>query len=353
MVARSLAIAALVALASAVAPNADAKVEGGLSGSLSPGVDTNPRRVVGQSSEIDGFLAATGNAFGRLTLDGIHVLGARYDLGLKKFWTQDSEDLIVQQLDLDYLARLGALALGVDASGKLRLSRGGTRDYSDMSGEGFADWSLSRTLAARLTLGARYFDYPPDNAYSSFGPKAGLSVRVQPVRALGFAVGLIGARPVYEGMARNPDGELTDVGRCDRQLAAQLQASWRGPLVVQATYLWSGVWSNSFGESSQRHRIAAALTARLPGSIFASLHAAWQRIHYPDGLFLSKELLDLMLYDDESQSSVAVKLARPLSRAIDAELKYAVYWIELPNQGDEPSLSYLRQMAAVGISARW
>lgn len=349
---RASTIAALAALLAAAAP-ADAKMASAFSASLCPGVDTNPRRIVGEEAELDGFLAFTGNARARLGIAAGHQLSGRYDLGLKKFLEQSAEDVAVQQLDLDYAARLGRLAVGLDASGKLRLSRAGSRDYRDASGDAFVDWSASRRIALRLSAGARWFGYPPDDAYSSFGPRASLAVRLQPLRRLGVSAAVLGVLPDYRGSARLPSGELSEQPRRDRQLAAQLQVSFRGPLLAQASYLWSGAWSNSFGESTQRHRISAAVTARLPLSIFASAQAAWQFIHYVDGLFLSKELLDMLLYDDEAQSSLAIKLARPVSELVDLELKYAVYWIELPPRGDDPALGFVRQTATLGAALRW
>ncbi len=348
----ALAIAALAA-ALLVPTAAHAKLQGAFSVSLAPGLDTNPSRIVGEDAGADPLLAATGSARGRLRLGAAHLLSARYDLGLKKFLTEANEDVAVQQLGLDYLTRLGPLAVGLDGSGKWRLSRGGSRDYRDAAGDAFVDWSLSRELAARLCAGVRWFSYPPDSSYSSFGPRVSLALRYQPLRRLGLSLAVSGVLPSYEGTARRPDGELSADPRRDRQLAAQVQATLRGSVLAQATYLWSGNWSNSFGESTQRHRLAAALTARLPLSLFASAQAAWQAIHYPDGLFLSKELIDMLLYDDEAQSSLALKLARPITEVFEIEAKYAVYWVALPAEGDDPSLDYVRQLATLGLSARW
>ena len=61
----------------------------------------------------------------------------------------------------------------------------------------------------------------------------------------------------------------------------------------------------------------------------------------------------MLLYDDESQSSLAFKLARPVSERIDVELKYAVHWIELPPRGAEPALGFVRQTATLGAALRW
>ncbi|MGI5862467.1 MAG: hypothetical protein ACOX6T_10485 [Myxococcales bacterium] len=332
---------------------AHAKLRGAFSVSLGPGLDTNPGRIVGGDSRADPLLAATGSAHGRLRLGADHRLSARYDLGLKKFLSETDEDVAVQQLGLDYATRLGPLAVGFDGSGKLRLSRGGSRDYRDAAGDAFVEWSLSHALATRLSAGVRWFSYPPDSSYSSFGPRASLALRYQPWRKLGLSLAVSGTLPDYEGTARRPDGELSAEPRRDRQLAAQLQASFRGPVLAQASYLWSGTWSNSFGESTRRHRIAAALTARLPLSFFASAQVAWQAIHYPEGLFLSKELLDLLLYDDESQSSLSLKLARPITKVLEIEAKYAVYWVALPAKGEDPALDYVRQLATLGLAARW
>ena len=210
-----------------------------------------------------------------------------------------------------------------------------------------AGFQLSQRFATRTAR-----RYPHEDDYGFLSGELSLWGTWQPHRRVLLTLGVRGVLPDYDGDARLADASLGDERRRDHLLSVRLQAAYRGPVAVQAGYLWVGNWSNSFGESFQRHRLFAAMTARLPWSIFVGLHLAWQSVHYPDGLFLSDDLIDLLLYDDESLSNSTLKLARPIGRHLEIELKYSLSYGELPRRDDDTSLSYLRQVATIGIVGR-
>ena len=332
-----------------VLASGDASVE------LRGGFDTNARRVIGETSVTDAFAALNAMARGSLLLGDAHLLSGRYDLGLKKFYDMAPEDLIVQQLALGYAPRVGAWSFSVDARVKIRSSRNGLRDYLDIHGDVAAVRQLPCGWSLRLEAGGRNFRYPLQEEYGFADGHAALWGLWQIRRSMRLALGIQGTMPYYLGDARLPDASY-DTGRRrhDKTLAVQLKFSWRGPVALQAGYLWVGNWSNAFGESFQRHRIFGAVTARLPWSVFAGIHVAWQTLHYPDGLFLSDELIDLMLYDDESQSSSTLKLSRPIIQGhLDVELRYKLAWVDLPRRYGDASLSYLRQVGTLGLAGRF
>ncbi len=324
------------------------------------GFDTNARRVIGETSVTDAFASLNAMARGSLLIGESHLLSGRYDLGLKKFYDMAPEDLIVQQLALSYAPSIGAWSFAVDTRGKLRISRNGIRDYLDLHGDVAAIRSLPGGWSLRLEAGVRNFRYPRQPAYGFIDGHVSLFGSWKITRAVRLTLGLQGFLPYYEGNARLPDATYdTERRRHDKTLAAQLKISWRHSwsqtaIALQAGYLWVGNWSNSFGESFGRHRIFGAVAARLPWSIFVGLHVAWQTIHYPDGLFLSDELIDLMLYDDESQSSSMLKLSRPIIQDhLDVELRYKLSWVDLPRRYDDTSLNYLRQVGTIGLAGRF
>lgn len=337
-------------------PRSDARVSrvsGAASVAIHGGVDTNARRVIGERAVTDAFAGLAGTARGELFLGRRHLLSGRYDIGLKKFIDLDAEDLMVQRLNLGYAVHLPAWTLEADANGKLRTSRNGLRDYLDLYGLLSARRQFGRRVALRGELGMRRFSYPHEDDYGFWSGEIGLWGFWQFHRRIHLALGVRGVLPNYRGEARAPDATYGTRARRDKLASVQIQAAYRGPVALQAGYLWVGNWSNSFGESFQRHRVFAAMTARLPWSIFVGLHLAWQWLHYPDGLFLSDDLIDLLLYDDESQNSSTLKLARPLFKHLEIELKYSLSWVALPRRDDDTSLSYLRQVATLGFVGRF
>ncbi len=347
---RLAAIAALAAVALSPVP-ARAGFQGSLTASAGPGYDSNPRRTVGQESAFDPMVYLTATGKGRLTLSEAHSLAGRFEIGAKKFVAVQDEDVLVQQLDLAYGAQLGDWILGADGLAKLRHSRGGARDYTDLDAGLFVDCALSRRAGLRLEAGVRRFLYSPDPGFDALGARGALSARWSPARRHVLSAALSLALPAYAALARRSQAEVSDVHRKDRVVGAQVTYAFRGPLALQATYAFFEVDSNSFGEKSSRHRISAAATGRLPLGLIGTVQVAWQFIRYPDGIFLSEALL---LQDDESQSSVVAKLALPVSSTVDLELRWALYWIALPaREAGSPALSYLRQTGGLGLAVRF
>ena len=60
-----------------------------------------------------------------------------------------------------------------------------------------------------------------------------------------------------------------------------------------------------------------------------------------------------MLYDDEAQSSSTLKISKPINRYLEIELKYKLSWADLPRRFGDSSLTYFRQLAMMGITAKF
>ena len=344
---RLLSIVVLVVLGAERPAAAEVKPQGAATVTVGPGVDTNPRRSLGEEAIPDGFLGATASLRGRLT-SGDQSVSGRYDGGAKKFLSVTGEDLLAQQLEAGYALNVGALSLGVDGTGKLRRTRAGDRDYTDLSGEAFADWLASRELSLRLAVGLHGFSYLSNADYDSRGPVAALTVKFAPSRKHSFSLGLSASPRRFDAPRRiSAEGDLAEERRADWAIGGQLAYALRGPVPIQAGYSLSVNASNSFGESTTRHRLFAAASGKLPLGVIVTGQAALQLNRYPDGIFLSR---DLLLADDEAQSSLALKLAYPLGASVDLEARYALYSVALPRT-DEVA-SFLRQTVALGLTFR-
>lgn len=354
-------------------------VQGTLTASLGPGLDTNPSRTVAAgSAALDGYvgLSATGKL--RIGFGEGQQLTGRYDLGGRLFFLTNKETLAVQQLELDWTANLGWAVVGVEASAKWWLSLSGTRDYDDLGASLFGDVVLVKGLNLRMAVGARGFIYPPahwkepqpivdtttdaNGAYDWAGPLGSLALRWLPARRHTAALVVFGALPYYAGYARyegstefanGTDGDPV-VKRRDAQFGGQVSYAYRGPVAVQAGYSYVRINSTSYGEASERHRLWAAASAKLPLRLYASVQAAWQFILYPDNVFLSQVFL---LLDEESQSSASAKLAFAVTEALDLEARYSAFWIELPPvkaSGDAAALptTWWRHTVFLGVTFR-
>ncbi len=354
--ARTLQLVALVC--ALLAGTAKAAPKWKLAGTVSagPGVDTNPRRTLGEEvglyDQADGFLYLTGSGRARIVFDEAHSVSGRLELGARKFLQELGEDVVAVDGGAGYGFQHERWMLGLDTGGKIRRSRIGDRDYTDLAADAFADYLWSDPLTLRLSAGVRGFLFPDNPLQDSLGPQLTLSGRYQLARRHNLAAAFGGAPRFYDSGRRRGDGTFDDVQRrLDRQLWAQLSYGYRGTVAVQAGLGWMQQASNSFGESTDRYRAFVALSRKLPLDLYAMVQGTLQLIRYPDGIFLARELL---LQDDEAQSSLAAKLCWPMTEHFDLEAKYGLYWIRLPDEAEnDPSLNYLRQTFNLGVTARW
>jgi hypothetical protein len=312
------------------------------------GVDTNPQRNfvspgVYVPSDVFGSLLA--QLAGALDTERLH-LGGSLDGGGRLFFVYTGESTEVQSANAAASYDLTRfLGLGVDGAARDR--RGAERDYSDLLGHAFIDFFPDRKLDARLHVGAHRFIYWDHFDYSFHAPQFGGTVRYRFDRRHSIAVyGDFEPRIFNAQAIANPnDTDPPVLGiRKDGYIAVGLSYAYRGPWQVGFDYGYVDSSSNSFGQSYQRHRLALSGGVRLPLGFMAMGQAVLSISQYPDGVYLSSDLL--VLEDDENSSSLSVKLLHPLGRWWDVEARYGLYYARLPNN----DLSYLRQVFTLGFS---
>ena len=327
---------------------AAADVSGSARVSTGVGYDSNVRRDYDQipgGTQADAFAFASG--WGHLQFNGEKGRGwGEYEIGLRKFLQSTSEDVVVQSFAAQGLLPLGQLlALGLDVRGKDR--RGADRDYTDLAAFAFVELVPSGSFDLRAEAGAQRFIYRPIFEYSFKATDFSLQARYRFDRHHSIALlGELGLR-FYNGDARPaPSVEANSFPqRQDTAFLAGLSYSYRGPFALTLSYAYGGAVSNSFGETVYRHRLSASAGIRLPWELTLLAQGAVQLSHYPDGANTPPEVI---LLEDDNQDSVALKLLRPLSSHLDAELRFALYHANLPQNG----LTYLRQVAWIGITWR-
>jgi hypothetical protein len=327
-----------------------ADVEGAVRVTSRLGVDSNAPRdfrdtqVQGPKPDLAFSLLAAGDA--RITGERLQFVG-RYELGGRKYVRYPTEDVLVQAAAVEGSMALGPL-LGLGVEGRAKDRRGGSRDYSDLGADAFAEYVPDVRLALRVRVGAHRFVYRPDARANFGGPEVGFLGRYRFNRRHALSVfGEYGSRRHGTQARPPPEREDASLGRRqDGALSAGASYTYRGPLALGLTYTFQEISSNSFGETVLRHRLSGSAGLRLPWSLTVLAQGALGLSRYPDGIFLSPEII--LVEEDEGQNSLSLKLARPLSERVDVELSYALYGTSLPRN----DLSYLRQVAGVGFTWR-
>jgi hypothetical protein len=319
--------------------------EGDVQLSTQAGYDSNVRRDYDQVGTVsDAEVSLVGSAEGRVQGDSTQAFGA-YDVGLRKFLQYPSEDTLAQAVNGETSWRASPhWTLGVQTRGKDR--RGGERDYTDLMANAFAEWKPDLAVTVRGWAGAHRFLYWDAFNYSYDAPELGFSGRWRLDRhhAL-FASADVGPR-TYNGLLNLSSGDVGTQVRQDTAWNVTAGYAYRGPFTASVSYNFFAQRSNSYGESMTRHRLVATGGFRLPWKLYALVEGALQYTVFPNGIYLSPEIL--LVEDDENTSALSAKLVRPLDEHVDAEAHGGVYYDQLPDNG----LTYFRAVAWVGLSWR-
>ena len=253
----------------------------------------------------------------------------RYELGGRKYVKYTTEDVLIQAAALEASTALGTqLGLGVEGRAKDRRGGRGTTRISARTPSS----STCRTCGWRsgCAVGAHRFVYRPDSRASFGNPEWSFLGRYRFNRRHSLSVfGEYGARR-YSAEARPPPqrDEASPGRREDGALSAGASYAYKGPLALGLTYTYQVISSNSFGETVLRHRLSGSAGLRLPWNLTLLMQGGLGVSRYPDGIFLSPEII--LVEEDEGQNSLSLKLARPVSAHLDAELSYGLYSTSLP-----------------------
>jgi hypothetical protein len=312
------------------------------------GLDSNARRdfeQVGEGEVVDGMVSVVGSVEARALFERAQLLGS-YDGGVRQYLRLPSEDVLVQSAQTEASMALGR-TFGVGLLGRGRDRRGGERDYTDLAASGFVDFVPDRSLSLRGFVGGHRFIYWPRSDYSYGATELGMQARYRLDRRHALMAFGEGGRRRYGGLARDREGTLGPERRADTVLQVGAGWAWRGPVALGVTYAFVDQSSNSRGESLNRHRLSGTAGIRLPWQLFLFTQLNAQLTDYPDGIYLSAEVENLT-EDAENHNSVSLRLVRPLSPTVDAELRYALYQNSLPQN----ELDYLRQVGWIGLTWR-
>lgn len=335
----------------AALPASAAEVRGGGRVWAGVGVDTNARRDYTSPSvptQPDGFVFGLGHLQGLvLFAERFRLLGT-YDIAGRKFFLLPTEDTVVQDGNLEFSASV-ARVLNLGLQGRVRDRRGAERDYTDLTGAVVLDFLPTDDLDVRLTFGAHRFIYWQRFDYSYYGPEGVLSARYRFTRRHSLSVFGSFIPRTYNANARPPppvDGEPEPpvVVRHDSYFTAGLGYSYRGPFHLSAGYAYYDQTSNSYGETIRRHRLNLTAAFQLPWKLTLLTSLTAQFSNFPQGVYLSPDLT--VVEDDESASSLTVKLVRPLTKHVELDVRYAGYLNFLP-QND---FRYLRHVVSAGLS---
>jgi hypothetical protein len=335
---------ALFALALLIPTAHGSELKGTARLSFGAGADSNARRDYEQvGTQADAFAYAS--AFGRFEYFAQKARAAgEYEIGARKFLQLLSEDVLVQSGSVEGVLSLGpSWSIGLEGRGKDR--RGGARDYSDLFGGPFVALAAG-AWDIRLRTAAHRFVYRPDFSYSFKAMEIGMTGQYRLSRRHALLLVFDAGIRNYDANSR-PDPSLPPppsvTGRQDVAVLGGAGYSYRGPIALTLTYSYGDTRSNSFGETTLRHRLALTAAARLPGDLTVVGQAALQRTRYPDGPYRGPP--EIILLEDDNHNSVALKLLRPVLTDLELELRLALYSDRLPQN----KLTYLREVASMGF----
>jgi len=337
--------------------------------------DSNVTRCESGNRELPRIAAPVGRAGARLEGKD-RLLGGAYVVGLSGLARMvvsrnertDPENVMLYVADGRWLHGLGtrpiAVGVGVTAADALAIAGGtGARTFRNYGADALLALGNGDARHLVLAVGGRSFSYKQNHAFDWDGPTAsarldvmlwqggGQTRSLELAATLGFEVRGYDSTALTNGCAPDaPDVECsngTTLLRRDRYQRAGVELTWTGAIVATAGYQLAVIDSNSFGQSLVRHRVMASATTELVDRWFATATATLQIDQYPDGLLVANptQHQELTTLDDESRSSLQIRVARELSSAWSLEARGAV-WRDFGNPGPA---AFRRELVYAGI----
>lgn len=339
---------------------------------LSGGLDTNVHRdyvVLGGETKLAGLIQ------GLVELDG-QLRGERgslrlsYDAGGRLVPlgpAHPEEHFFVQNALFEgELYLLPELSLGATLYGRDR--RGADRDYTDLHADGFIRLLVQGRLDAKVSVGAHRFLYWPRFRHSFWGPDFGLVARMRltkrhsVVASLGYEPRTFNSTALRDpDLDPPPDPAEEPPRRLDSYFTVSAGYQYRGPWAFGFSYSFTESDSNSFAETFRRHRLSLNAGVKLfwELTLMGSLGVVFAQ--YPEGVYLEDDADPsaplIATYDDENLNQLSVKLARPLGRWFELDLRYQLFfnWLA-PSNISQPRadeyLWYVRHVVSLGVSFR-
>ena len=251
---------------------------------------------------------------------------------------------------VDQPVSVGAHVQGFDVCGLA--GDVGARSFSQLAGEGMLSMRSEGGSVIGLSAGEKTFTYKPDADFNWQGPSLAAHFASQlwespdTTRTLDLSMDYRLEARAYNSFSQingcAPGATVlpscivtTNDQRNDLHHAVGALLTFTGAHVVSLGYELTVNTSSSFGQSLIRHRIVAAGTTELPGSLYATLTLTAQLDQYLDSLLVEPELQSstFVTLDDENRSSVQLRVARHLTPTIGIELR-ASYWRNLNVERD-------------------
>ena len=314
-------------------------------------VDTNAERKEGRApGAVDGDtrLLLRGSLAWRFAER--HALSLRVDLGGKVFFQARDEDLFISSATLGYDFRAhDRVSFDVDATIKDRHERVDETAYLNAAGGGAVRFVLASKLDLRLRAGyARFLFRADDASFGYRGDDYALTLVAYPARRVRLSASYGFARRAYDAKVFLPDPvspgvvKLGQDTRGDDVHSAELRARVLRVVLVDASYTFQAVRSNSYGFSYLRHRVGLQLSAKLPWGVFGHLGGALQWLSFRDPVFLDP----VLFVEDDNRNFVSVKLTRALAPKLSLEARWSFYASGF--SGDP--LYYRRHVAGLGVA---
>lgn len=287
--------------------------------------DDNVLRTEGEERVSD-FLARYFTSVGigaRVFERGTVVFDATH--GGKFFVSEAESDELLTALALIYQQRFTPwLGLYAQLDMKDRTERISFRDYNRGGASAGLDFRFS-DFVIRAGVGARYFAFKPAPDASSSSAEGQLRLAWEVIPNLRLGAGYTLARRAFDTnrFVLDEDGVFMDEKalREDQFQVVQAFVSWRGPVVLEGSYVFSQNDSNSYGQELTRQGVDVVATAPLLWNFFASLRLEVQRTTYGDPVLIDADFL----LDEDNRNSLVGSLARTFGDSWEAEVRYSLY----------------------------
>ena len=352
-------------LASAQNPASNGRIQ--LKMSLGEEWDSNAARTLNLSpldKESDLLTRVIGELNWTRPLNRSHSISGAILGGAKRFHSQQSEDVIVQNLSVGSRHILSpSWQLGTDLRFRMTRMRSVLRDYSLAQSNLRLHWLGVKSFQSQLVVTAKRFIFPTETRLNYYGGAATLGFSGKLSEYMKWRTTGTYERDGFDGNALttvfDPGSNQQTVTFCDEKDSRFLQTcssqrredevflarvgiSYQRLFLLNANLFFESRRSNSVYEDINRIGLTLSTTVETFAGIMLSLLTS---IQYTSEQSLSQNLYQFQPEDDENQNRISVQLSREIISRVDLLIRYEYF----SNAFATRDTLFTRQTAFVGL----
>ncbi len=278
-------------------------------------------------------------------------LAFEYQGGLQTYFQNSLENKLINEIKASTLVRLGRLQLGARGNGRLKIYLSDVLDYASGNLEVFVRPPAFTNLQAEIGVKTDGITYQNHSIFDFSAVQVSVALSRKLTPGLSLRLALTRGTRSYNRLAQVFNSEIdnlreTRVRQKDESWQLRSMASYSRGFVINLTYMFQHLDSNSFGYTFNRHQVSVVFGVPLSRKTWLRGFGAVQIKNYAED---SQPILTTDLDTERDESNfLIIDLSRDLTDNLTAIARFATY----RNESVTRDLFYRKSLLTLGFDFR-